>query len=255
VKRLLLALTAVLLVAATGGCGSSGSSSAQSTNRTLTVYAAASLKGTFSQLGATFEAAHPGTTVAFNFAGSADLVTQLQGGAPADVFASAETTNMAKATTDRLVAGQPMTFASNTLAIAVPANNPAAITTFADLANHNVKLVICSVEVPCGSAAQKVATATGVKLEPVSEESSVTDVLNKVETGEADAGLVYVTDVKAAGDKVKGIPFAESKKAVNEYPIAQLAASKNKDLGKAFVDLVTGPDGQKVLRDAGFARP
>jgi molybdate transport system substrate-binding protein len=255
VKRLWLPLTAVLLVAATGGCGSSVQSAAQSTSRTLAVYAAASLKGTFSQLGTSFEAAHPGTKVAFNFAGSADLVTQLQGGAPADVFASADTLNMAKTTADKLLAGQPVTFASNTLTIAVPPNNPAAISNFADLAKPDVKLVVCSAEVPCGSAAQKVATATGVKLKPVSEESSVIDVLNKVETGEADAGLVYVTDVKAAGDKVKGIAFAESKKAVNKYPIAQLAASKNADLGRAFVDLVTGPDGQKVLRDAGFARP
>ena len=142
----------------------------------------------------------------FSFAGSSDLVTQLQQGAPADVFASADTKNMDKATADNLVQGDPVNFASNTLEIAVPPDNPAKITSFADLAEAGVKVVVCAPQVPCGSATQKVETATGVTLKPVSEENSVTDVLNKVTTGEADAGLVYNTDVKSAGDKVAGSP-------------------------------------------------
>jgi molybdate transport system substrate-binding protein len=129
------------------------------------------------------------------------------------------------------------------------------VTSFKDLSKPNLKLVLCAPEVPCGSAAQKIETATGIDLKPVSEEQSVTDVLNKVTTGEGDAGLVYVTDVKSAGAKVKGITFPESAKAVNTYPIASLTASKNKDLAKEFVALVTGTDGQQVLSDAGFAKP
>ena len=258
------AVAAVTLLAVAAGCGTdtapSGTSSSGVTSSapaaiTLTVFAAASLKTTFTTLGEQFETAHPGTTVTFNFAGSADLVTQLQQGAPADVFASADTKNMDKATADNLVQGSPVTFASNTLEIAVPPDNPAKIASLQDLTKPGVKVVICAAQVPCGAATQKIETAAGVDIKPVSEESAVTDVLNKVQTGEADAGLVYVTDVKSAGDKVVGVTFPESSEAVNEYPIAPLAASKNADLAKQFADLVSGADGQKVLAAAGFAKP
>ncbi len=258
------AVSAVTLLAVAAGCGTdtapSGTSSSGVTSSapaaiTLTVFAAASLKTTFTTLGEQFETDHPGTTVTFNFAGSADLVTQLQQGAPADVFASADTKNMDKATADNLVQGSPVTFASNTLEIAVPPDNPAKIASLQDLTKPGVKVVICAAQVPCGAATQKIETAAGVDIKPVSEESAVTDVLNKVQTGEADAGLVYVTDVKSAGDKVVGVTFPESSQAVNEYPIAPLAASKNADLAKQFADLVSGADGQKVLADAGFAKP
>lgn len=243
------------------GCGSSAaapagtSSSSAPTPQTLTVFAAASLKSTFTTLGQQFEASHPGTKVTFDFAGSSDLVTQLQQGAPADVFASADTKNMAKATAAHLVVGTPTKFASNTLEIAVPPDNPAKVASFRDLIKPGLKLVLCAPQVPCGSAAQKVETATGVALKPVSEESAVTDVLTKVESGEADAGLVYVTDVKSAAGKVKGIVFPESARAVNVYPIAQLSASKHQDLSKQFTELVTGAKGQQVLAAAGFAKP
>jgi molybdate transport system substrate-binding protein len=219
------------------------------------VFAAASLKSTFSTLGQQFESAHPGTTVTFSFAGSADLVSQLQQGAPADVFASADTATMTKATAADLVAGTPRDFATNTLEIAVPPDNPARIGSFADLARPGVELVVCAPAVPCGAAAQKVEAATGVALKPVSEENAVTDVLTKVETGEADAGLVYTTDVKGAGDKVRGVTFPEARSAVNTYPIATLRASRNADLAQQFTALVTGRAGQQVLADAGFARP
>ncbi len=259
-KRWIATVAAVLLVGTSTACGSDdsadkGSSAEKTEPQTLTVYAAASLTGTFTEIGKKFEAAHQGVTVKFSFGGSSDLVAQIQQGAPADVFASADTKNMDKATGDDLVDGDPVDFATNTLEIAVPSDNPASVASLQDLAKPATKVVLCAAEVPCGAAALKVEDASGVKIKPVSEEQSVTDVLNKVTTGEADAGLVYVTDVKAAGDKVKGITFPESSDAVNTYPIGALADSKNKDLAQQFVEMVAGAEGQQVLADAGFAQP
>jgi molybdate transport system substrate-binding protein len=222
---------------------------------TVTVFPAASLKGTFTKIAGDFEAAHPGTKVALNVAGSSDLVTQISQGAPADVFASADTKNMAKLSDAKLIDGTAVNFATNVLEIAVPPSNPASISTFADLARPGVKVVVCAPQVPCGSATDTVEKASGVSLMPASEESSVTDVLGKVTSREADASVVYVTDIKAAGDKVKGIPFPESEKAVNTYPIASLGSSKNKDLAKAFAEAVSGAQGKKILGDAGFGTP
>jgi molybdate transport system substrate-binding protein len=259
-------LVAAALAAGMAGCGSgtpagtagSGPASAGETTKlsgTVTVYAAASLKATFTKLASEFEAANPGTKVALSFAGSSDLVTQITQGAPADVFASADTKNMAKLSDAKLLDGTARNFATNVLTIAVPPSNPASIGSFADLAKAGVKVVVCASQVPCGSAAQTIEKATGTTLKPVSEESSVTDVLGKVASGEADAGLVYVTDVKGAGGKVKGITFPESDKAVNTYPIGTVGTSKNKDLAAAFIALVTGSEGKKVLGDAGFGTP
>ena len=222
---------------------------------TITVYGAASLTQTFTDLATEFEAANPGVTVQTTFNGSSVLVTQIQGGAPADVFASADTANMAKLTTASLVEGTPVDFATNVLEIAVPTGNPAKITSFADLAKPGVKVVVCAPAVPCGAATVAVENATGTKLTPVSEETAVTGVLAKVETGEADAGLVYVTDVKGASGKVDGVKFAESAKAVNTYPIAALKDSKNPKAAAAFVKFVTGKVGQNVLSTAGFGKP
>lgn len=218
------------------------------------MFAAASLTKTFTQIGAEFEKAHPGTKVRFNFAGSSDLVAQLQQGAPADVFASADTRNMEKATADALTAGAPVVFASNTLQIAVPAGNPAGVTSLQDLAKRGVKVVVCAAQVPCGSAAAKVEATAGLEIEPVSEEQNVTDVLGKVLAGEADAGLVYVTDVKGAGGRVEGVEFPEASVAVNTCPIAALKDSRNPVLAAAFVEAVTGPAGQSALAAAGFAK-
>ncbi len=256
-RRWIGAVAAVLLLSTGAACGSddSGDEGSSDKTTTLTVYAAASLTSTFTELGKQFEADHDDVSVKFSFGGSSDLVAQIQQGAPADVFASADTTNMDKATADDLVEGDPVNFATNTLKIAVPPDNPAGVASLNDLAKPGTKVVMCAAEVPCGAAALKVQETSGVAIKPVSEEQSVTDVLNKVQTGEADAGLVYVTDVKAAGDKVKGITFAESSSAVNTYPIAVLADSKSKDLAQEFVDLVTGDAGQQILADAGFAKP
>lgn len=247
-----LAVTTTL-VAALAGCSSDKAEQQQTT--TLSVYAAASLKKTFTDIGEQFKTDNPGTDVQFTFAGSSDLVTQLTQGATADVFASADTKNMDKAATAGLLAGDPVNFASNTLVIVTAPGNPKNIASFADLARPGENVVVCAPQVPCGSATQKVADKTGVKLAPVSEESSVTDVLNKVTTGQADAGVVYVTDAKSAGDKVTAVPFPESADAVNIYPIATLKSAGNADLAQKFVGLVTGEAGQKILDQAGFAKP
>ncbi|CAM3038444.1 Molybdate-binding periplasmic protein precursor [Arthrobacter ulcerisalmonis] len=254
-------LAAGALAVSLSGCAGS-STPATSSNAasptlsgTVTVFAAASLKATFSKIAADFEAANPGTKVTLSFAGSSDLVTQITQGAPADVFASADTKNMTKLSDAKLIDGSPTNFATNVLEIAVPPSNPANITSFADLAKPDAKVVVCAPQVPCGSATEAIEKATGTTLSPVSEESSVTDVLGKVTSGEADAGLVYVTDVKAAGEKVKGVPFAESDKAVNTYPIAGVGASSNKELAKAFIAAVTSAEGKKVLTTAGFGTP
>ena len=221
----------------------------------ITVFAAASLKATFTELGAQFEAAHPGTTVTFTFAGSSDLVTQLTQGAPGDVFASADTANMTKAVDAGLIAGEPTNFATNTLTIVTPPDNPAGITSFADLATPGAKVVVCAPQVPCGSATATLESATGVDITPVSEESAVTDVLGKVTAGEADAGLVYVTDASGAGEAVETVPFPESTQAVNTYPVAVLEESRNAAVARAFEELLTGPEGRAVLENAGFAAP
>ena len=258
-KRLTATLAGALLLATMTACGSSDGSDGVTASTpkkvTLTVFAAASLKGTFTEMGKDFEAAHQGVTVEFNFAGSSDLVAQIQQGAPADVFASADTKNMDKATGDSLVDGTPANFATNPLEIATPAGNPAHISSLQDLTKSGVKVVLCAPEVPCGSAAQSIEKVAGVDIKPVSEEQSVTDVLGKVIAGEADAGLVYVTDVKAAGDKVAGVTFPESTKVVNTYPVAALKDSKNLSLAKEFAAFVTGAEGQAILAAAGFAKP
>ena len=237
--------------AATPGSSSAAASGPVAAG-TLTVFAAASLKATFTQIGTIFQTENPGSTVTFNFAGSSDLVTQLTAGAPADVFASADTNNMTKATTANLVSGTPVNFATSILTIVTPPGNPAGVTSFADLAKPGLNVVVCAQQVPCGAATATVEKNTGVTLTPVSEENSVTDVLGKVTSGQADAGLVYVTDAKNAGDKVTEVTFPEAAVVVNVYPIATLTAATQPALATKFVDLVVGPEGQQVLAAAGF---
>jgi molybdate transport system substrate-binding protein len=247
------ALVAGAVAACLAGCGAPGGAADSGTS--LTVFAAASLKTPFTALAEQFEAANPGTTVTLSFAGSSDLATQISQGAPADVFASADQNTMAKLGSEGLVEGSPTDFATNVLTIAVPPANPASIAAFADLARQGVKVVICASQVPCGAATKALEQQTGTTLRPVSEESSVTDVLGKVVSGEADAGLVYATDVRTAGGKVEEVRFPESAQAVNTYPIAALRTSKNKDLAAAFVAAVTGPEGQRIFSGAGFGTP
>jgi len=256
-----IAAAAALVIGIVSGCGSSNNASLTSSTSgaagggKLIVFAAASLKKSFTDIGEQFKTDNPGSDVEFSFAGSSDLVTQLTQGAPADVFASADTKNMDKAAQADLLSGSPVNFASNTLTIVTAPGNPKKIASFKDLTQPGLSVVVCAPQVPCGSATATVEKATGVKLNPVSEESQVTDVLGKVTSGQADAGLVYVTDAQGAGDKVTAVAFPESSEAVNTYPIAVLKQSKNQDLAKKFVDLVTGEAGQKVLNTAGFAKP
>ena len=246
-------LTAVVLLG-TAACGADGGSQARAGDDTLTVFAAASLTATFTELADDFETDHEGVAVELSFGGSSDLVGQVQQGAPADVVATADTVTMA-ALTDEALVDDPVVFATNRLEIAVPAGNPADVGSLQDLARPGTTLVVCAPEVPCGAAAVQVADEAGVTLSPVSEEQSVTDVLGKVSSGEADAGLVYVTDVRAAGDEVEGVPFPESAAVTNSYPVAVVAESGTRDLAADFVALVTGERGRAVLSDAGFGRP
>ncbi|UPO78141.1 molybdate ABC transporter substrate-binding protein [Arthrobacter sp. Helios] len=247
-------LAAALALSACGSTPSSSSSDAEAGQEVM-VFAAASLSDPFSNVAAEFEAAHPGTTVRLNFAGSADLASQIQSGAPADVFASADEANMEKITGDGLAGSDPAPFAVNTLTIAVPPGNPAGITGFADLSDPARQVVMCAEQVPCGAAAAKIQAATGTKIAPVSEETSVTGVLGKVASGEADAGLVYVTDVLAAAGSVEEVAFPEASGAVNTYPIVRILQARQPELANEFIRFVHSSAGQDILRKAGFGAP
>ena len=247
---------ALVLVGCGSGDGTAGSDgSPEGSDTSLTVFAAASLTDSFNELGRQFEAEHSGVTVNFNYGGSSGLVQQLTEGAPADVFASADTKNMAKLTDAGRADGDPRTFATNTLTVVVPADNPAGIESLDDLQREGVALVVCAPEVPCGNATRKVEAANGIDLKPVSEENAVTDVLGKVTSGQADAGIVYVTDAKSAGDKVGTVELPKADAAVNDYPIVTLKDSGNPQLARQFEELVTGEKGRQVLREAGFGAP
>lgn len=250
-RTLRLVLAVVTVLAVLSACGDDGDG--EESSRTVTVYAAASLTTTFERIAEEFEAENEDVEVELGFGGSSDLVAQIQEGAPADVFASADPANMDKL--GALQGQEPEAFATNSLQIAVAPGNPLGITGLADLAGEDVALVVCAPEVPCGAAAQRAAEAAGTTLSPVSEEQSVTDVLGKVTSGEADAGLVYVTDVIAADGDVEGVDFPEASAAVNTYPIATVEGSDGADLAEAFVALVLGETGRSILAEAGFGAP
>jgi molybdate transport system substrate-binding protein len=241
-------LCAFLLVLPLTACGSDD-------EETLTVFAAASLTAVFDQLEEQYEAGHPGVDVRISYGGSSDLVTQIEEGAEADVFASADTPTMDRLVDADLAGSAPRDFASNTLAVAVPPGNPLDVATFDDLTAPGLQLVLCAPDVPCGRAAHEAASRAGVVLEPVSEEQSVTDVLAKVREGEADAGLVYVTDVRAAGGDVSAVELPELADVVNHYPISVVEGSDDADLAQDLVDLVLSDAGQAVLADHGFGPP
>ncbi len=244
-------LAALAVVAGLTGCGSKSAPSPQS----IMVFAAASLKSAFTTIGEQFKTDNPGATVEFSFAGSSELATQLTEGANADVFASADTAQMDVVGRAGMLAGTPVNFASNTLVIVTAPGNPKQVRTFADLNKPGLSVVVCRQPVPCGAAAQRVEDNTGVHLNPVSEEPSVTDVLNKVTTREADAGLVYVSDARSAGAKVATVQFPEAAGAKNVYPIAVLKKTVQPRLAQKFIDAVTSETGQQTLAQAGFAKP
>lgn len=249
------AATAVLAMAA--ACGGSDSpstagSAKKATPTTVTVSAAASLTGTFTDLAHQFEAAHPGVTISLNFGGSAQLAEQVNSGAPVDVFAAASQATMDQVTKAGHASGTPKIFVRNVLEIAVPPGNPARITGISDFGRDSLRLAVCLPKVPCGAAAQKIFTVTGVKARPDTQEDDVKGVLTKVELGEADAGLVYRTDVRAAGSKVEGIDFPESGKVVNDYPIVTVS---NSQTAADFVAFVLSDTGRAVMTEAGFQQP
>ncbi|MER6349138.1 molybdate ABC transporter substrate-binding protein [Streptomyces sp. NPDC001595] len=240
--------------ASDSGTSASGSASDKLSGE-VTVFAAASLKESFETLGEEFEKQHPGTEVTFSFGGSDALAASITGGAPADVFASASPKTMRIVTDAGRAAGTPVTFVRNQLEIATLPGNPDKIASLADLTDKDLKVVLCDESVPCGAAARKALDASALKLTPVSYEEDVKSALNKVVLKEADAAVVYKTDVEAAGDKVEGVEFAESADAVNDYPIALLKESDNTEAAEAFIALVRSAEGRRVLGEAGFLKP
>ena len=222
---------------------------------TLTVFAAASLTDVFTELGDRLESENPDLDIRFNFAGSSALATQLTQGAPADVFASANQSQMTVVTDAGLEAAEPEVFTENVLEIAVPADNPGNVTGLADFANPDLTLAVCAAAVPCGAAAVQVFEAAGITAVPDTEEEDVRAALTKVQLGEVDAALVYASDVQSAGSDVEGIEFPQAEEAVNDYPICILADAPNAEAGEAFVDLVLSDEGQEALAAAGFRAP
>ena len=229
--------------------------SSDNTN-TITVSAAASLTDSFTALGAAFEQDNPGIVVRFNFAGSSTLAEQLAAGAPVDVFAAASSEAMDRAVQAGTVE-QPELFATNTLAIAVPPNNPAQISRLNDLAHPDITIVVCDVPVPCGAATQRLFDANALSGVPASLERDVRAVLTKVIQDEADAGIVYRTDITAAGADVHGIDISSESNVINSYPIAVTTTTEDdsRDLATEFVDFVLSDDGQSILQSWGFKTP
>lgn len=267
-RRLAVTVVAGIVGLAMAGCASDGpdagsggtaggtasGSGASALSGDITVLAAASLTDSFTTIGQQFEAANPAVTVTFGFAGSSALATQIISGAPADVFASASAKNM-DAVVAAGAAADPTTFATNVMAIAVPPANPGKVTGVSSLAGADVTTALCQPQVPCGATAEKVFANAKVAVQPVTLEPDVKAVLSKVQLGEVDAGMVYVTDVLAAGDKVRGVEIPADVNASTSYPIAALTSSVNAAAAAAFVDYVLSPDGASVLTAAGFQQP
>ena len=246
-----LRVLSLLSVAVLSACGVIETPSA-SLSGTASVFAAASLTDSFKALGTAFQNAHSGTTVQFNFSGSPTLVTQIEQGASADVFASADTTTMDKLNADGFIVGTPHLFAHNKLEIVVAPGNPKSITGLADLAKSDVIYITAAPTVPAGKYALQILASAGVKVTPRSLETDVKSVVSKIELGEADAGIVYVTDVKAAGSKVTGVPIPDSVNVIASYPIVAVKGSKNANVANAFVAYVLSADGQATLQSFGF---
>lgn len=233
---------------------SSNSSTTPALAGSITVFAASSLTETFTQLGQSFEAANPGTTVKFSFGSSGALATQIDQGAPADVFASAAPSNMATV----IKAGNASTssnFVKNTGEIATPPGNPKAITSVADLGQSGVKVAVCVITAPCGKLALQIFANAKVVVKPTTSQPDVKSTLAIVESKEVDAGLVYVTDVRSAGSKVTGVVIPASVNATTEYPIAALTHAKNAALASAFVTDIESPASLQVFTAAGFLTP
>ena len=247
-----LAVAALALAACGGGDDDSGGSSGGASASEIKVFAAASLTAAFTKLGEDFTAANGGTRVLLNLAGSQALATQIQQSAPADLFASADIPNMDKV---KDLVRTPQNFASSQLQIVVEKGNPKGVMGLDDLANPDLKVVLAAPDVPAGKYAAQILGKANVTVKPVSEEDNVKAVVTKVSLGEADAGIVYVTDVTAGGDKVEGVEIPETQNVLATYPIATVKASKNADMAQAFMELVLSAEGQQVLKQYGFLPP
>lgn len=254
-RLLLLPVVALAMLAAGCGDDDDDGTAPAGVAGDITVFAAASLTESFTEVCEAFTAANPDASATFSFDASSGLVQQIVEGAPADVFASADAANMTKLTDPGLNGGEPVIFATNLLTIIVAPDNPLGITGVADLANADTKTVICAPEVPCGTYANQIFTAADVAVTPVSLEQNVRGVVTKVTAGEADAGIVYVTDALAAGDAAAMVEIPADINVVAEYPIATVAASQNQEVGEAFIEFLTGPDAQAILADYGFEAP
>lgn len=258
----LLALGAPVACSSDGGGSRAGrrneptGGAASALEGRITVSAAASLTEAFGEIGRAFEAANPGTEVVFNFDASSALVEQIEQGAPADVFASADEANMSKLTADNLVDGPPEVFARNQAVIVTKPGNPEGIKRLADLADVGV-VALCGEEVPCGKIAAKVLEEAGVSIpsDRITRGQNVKATLGAVANGDAEAGIVYVTDAEAAGATVQAVSIPETAASINVYPIAVLKASGNKAVARAFVDWVASDAGQAALKAAGFLPP
>jgi molybdate transport system substrate-binding protein len=256
--RLLLSSFVVLGLAASA-CGSDSDDAATSGDPAVAgdvvVFAASSLTEAFTEIGAAFQTEYPDATVTLNFAGSGDLVTQITEGAPADVFASADESNMTKLTDAAANATDPVLFAQNTFEIITEAGNPKNITGLADLADPDLLVVLCADTVPCGKGAATILTNAAITLTPVSLEEKVKGVVTKVTAGEADAGIVFVTDVTAAGDAAAGVEIPADVNVISKYPIVVTKDAPNPEAAQAFVDFVASEQGQKILASYGFLAP
>jgi len=265
--RFLTSAVMVLVVVLGAACGSDGDSNATTpetdaaTTGTpavvgdVTVFAAASLSAAFTDIGDAFVAANPDADVVLSFAGSSDLAAQIDEGAPADVFASADLSNMTKVTDAGQDASEPVVFATNIAEIIVEAGNPEGITGVEDLADPDLIVVQCAPEVPCGKYAAQIYENAGVTVAPKSLEDNVKAVVTKVTLGEADAGVVYATDVVAAGADAEGVEIPADVNVVAEYPILSLTEAPNADGAQAFIDFVLSERGQGILASYGFLAP
>lgn len=248
-------LAAAALAGACGGATPAPTSGGGVPTGTLTVFAASSLADAFTELAEDFESRNPGADVRLNVAGSSSLAAQIRDGAPADVFASADVETMARIVADGRVEGDPVVFATNAAAIIVEKGNPLGITGLADLARPGLVVITCAPEVPCGRYAGTVLDNAGVTVRLSSLEESVRAVVTKVTLGEADAGIVYVTDVVAAGDSAEGVDIPADVNVTAEYPVAVLRDATNTTAARLFLEFITSATGRAILASHGFGAP
>ncbi|NED99823.1 molybdate ABC transporter substrate-binding protein [Phytoactinopolyspora halotolerans] len=238
-----------------GTRNSRGMSSETAVGGTVTVLAAASLTEAFEEVGDRLADEYPDLEVTFSFGPSSGLAEQVIAGAPADVLATADVATMQKVVDSGEATGEPAVFATNTLTLVVPPGNPGEVTELRDLGRDDLRVAICEPRVPCGAAAEKLLSAAGVHAAPDTLTTDVKEALALVTLGEADAALVYGSDVTAAGNQVEPVPFENVDPVVNEYPIALLRGAPNPDGARIVMDAITGEIGRSALAAAGFAAP